>query len=116
MKKILQTFFKYWIRPWAPFVLLFTPLAFADNEITIEQAGDNLDLQIDQFGADNVIKMQDANAAISDSLKVSQNEDGSFTLEWDKEDPQWKFLNGLTSQEIQTMIETVVKDGLDSDE
>ena len=60
--------------------------------------------------------MQDANAATSDSLKVSQNEDGSFTLEWDKEDPRWNFLNGLTSQEIQTMIETVVKDGLDSDE
>ena len=60
--------------------------------------------------------MKDANAAASDSLKVSQNEDGSFTLEWDKEDPQWNFLNGLTSQEIQTMIETVVKDGLDSDE
>ena len=60
--------------------------------------------------------MKDANAATSDSLKVSQNEDGSFTLEWDKEDPQWNFLNGLTSQEIQTMIETVVKDGLDSDE
>jgi|TARA_Y100000022_G_scaffold116285_1_gene100424 hypothetical protein len=60
--------------------------------------------------------MKDANAATSDSLKVSQNEDGSFTLEWDKDDPQWNFLNGLTSQEIQTMIETVVKDGLDSDE
>ena len=60
--------------------------------------------------------MQDANAATSDSLKVSQNEDGSFTLEWDKDDPRWNFLNGLTSQEIQTMIETVVKDGLDSDE
>ena len=60
--------------------------------------------------------MQDANAATSDSLKVSQNEDGSFTLEWDKDDPQWNFLNGLTSQEIQTMIETVVKDGLVSDE
>ena len=60
--------------------------------------------------------MKDANAATSDSLKVSQNEDGSFTLEWDKEDPRWNFLNGLTTQEIQTMIETVVKDGLDSDE
>ena len=60
--------------------------------------------------------MKDANAATSDSLKVSQNEDGSFTLEWDKDDPRWNFLNGLTSQEIQTMIETVVKDGLDSDE
>ena len=35
--------------------------------------------------------MQDANAATSDSLKVSQNEDGSFTLEWDKDDPQWNF-------------------------
>ena len=60
--------------------------------------------------------MNSENAAVSDSLKVSQNEDGSFTLEWDKEDPRWNFLNGLTSQEIQTMIETVVKDGLDSDE
>jgi|TARA_B100001741_G_C16524095_1_gene586201 hypothetical protein len=60
--------------------------------------------------------MKDANAATSDSLKVSQNEDGSFTLEWDKEDPQWSFLNGLTSKEITAIIETVVKDGLDSDE
>ena len=33
----------------------------------------------------------DANIATSDSLKVSQNEDGSFTLEWDKDDPQWNF-------------------------
>ena len=33
----------------------------------------------------------DANIGISDSLKVSQNEDGSFTLEWDKDDPQWSF-------------------------
>ena len=65
MRKLFQIFFKYWIRPWAPFVLLFTPLTFADNEITIEQAGDNLDLQIDQFGADNVIQMQDSNSICS---------------------------------------------------
>ena len=65
MKKLFETFFKYWIRPWAPFVLLFTPLTFADNEITIEQTGDNLNLQIDQFGADNVIEMQDANSYIN---------------------------------------------------
>lgn len=45
----------------------------------------------------------------ADSLKVSQNDDGTFTLEWDKEDPQWNFLNGLTSKEIQTMIEETVK-------
>lgn len=45
----------------------------------------------------------------ADSLKVQQNDDGTFTLEWDKEDPQWNFLNGLTSKEIQTMIEEAVK-------
>ena len=54
----------------------------------------------------------DTNLAISDSLKVNQNKDGSFTLEWDKDDPQWKFLNDLTSKEIQTMIEQAVENGL----
>ena len=54
----------------------------------------------------------DANIATSDSLKVEQNKDGSFTLEWDKNDPQWKFLNDLTSKEIQTMIEQAVENGL----
>ena len=49
------------------------------------------------------------NIATSDSLKVNQNEDGTFTLEWDKEDPTWKFLNGLTSKEITAMIEQVIK-------
>ena len=34
---------------------------------------------------------------MQDSLKVNQNDDGTFTLEWDKEDPQWSFLSGLTS-------------------
>lgn len=48
----------------------------------------------------------------ADSLKVSQNEDGTFTLEWDKEDPRWSFLNNLTSKEIQTMVEAAVEEGL----
>ena len=52
---------------------------------------------------------------MQDSLKVNQNDDGTFTLEWDKEDPQWSFLNGLTSKEIQSMIEAAVKEGLDND-
>ena len=53
--------------------------------------------------------MKDANIGISDSLKVEQNEDGSFTLEWDKEDPQWNFLNGLTSKEITAIIEKALE-------
>ena len=52
------------------------------------------------------------NAATSDSLKVSQNEDGTFTLEWDNNDPKWNFLNNLTSKEIQSMVQKAVEDGL----
>ena len=45
----------------------------------------------------------------ADSLKVNQNEDGTFTLEWDKEDPKWSFLNGLTSKEITAIIEEAIR-------
>ena len=44
-----------------------------------------------------------------DGLKVTQNEDNTFTLEWDKEDPKWSFLNGLTSKEITAIIEEAVR-------
>ena len=33
---------------------------------------------------------------------------GTFTLEWDKDDPQWSFLNGLTSKEITAIIENAI--------
>ena len=46
---------------------------------------------------------------MSDSLKVNRNEDGSFSMEWDKQDPNWKFLNDLTSKEIEVMIEQAIK-------
>ena len=42
-------------------------------------------------------------------LKIDQNNDGSFTVEWDKQDPEWKWMNNLTSKEIQVMIEQAVK-------
>lgn len=45
-----------------------------------------------------------------DSLKVIQNEDGSYTLEWNKDDPKWNFLNSMTSKEIQIIIEQAIKD------
>lgn len=35
-----------------------------------------------------------------DGLKVTENEDGSFTLEWDEKDPRWSMLNGLTEEEV----------------
>ena len=47
-----------------------------------------------------------------DSLKISQNADGSFTMDWDKEDPNWKWLNGLTSAEIQVIVQQAVEEEL----
>ena len=47
---------------------------------------------------------------MNDSLKVYQNEDGSFSLEWDKEDARWSWLNGLTSKQLQVIIEQAIKD------
>jgi len=44
----------------------------------------------------------------NESLKVNQNSDGSYTLEWDKKDPNWQFLNNLTSKEIQVIIEQAI--------
>jgi len=79
--RIKKFIFKYWIRPWAPFVFLIAPLAFADNEITIDQTGgDNLNLTINQIGLNNVIKMYDPYSYVNGanmSLHFYQNNDGS---------------------------------------
>ena len=45
----------------------------------------------------------------NDSLKIHQNEDGSFSMERDKEDPDWKWLNGLTSKEIEVVIKEAIR-------
>ena len=45
----------------------------------------------------------------NDSLTVNQNDDGSFTVEWDKNDPNWKFMNGLTSEEIESIVQEAIK-------
>lgn len=47
---------------------------------------------------------------MSDSLKIVQNEDGSFSMEWDKKDPNWNWLNGLTSKEIQVIMDQAIKE------
>ena len=53
--------------------------------------------------------MNDAN----DSLKITQNEDGSCTMDWDPQDSKWSWLNGLTQKEIQVIVEQAIKDYLD---
>jgi hypothetical protein len=47
-----------------------------------------------------------------DSLKIIENADGTFAMEWDKQDPNWSWLNNLTSKEIQIIVEQAIKDQL----
>lgn len=44
-----------------------------------------------------------------DSLKVIRQDDGTFLLEWDKEDPNWKWLNSLTSSEIEVIMKQAIE-------
>tara|TARA_B100002019_G_scaffold241237_1_gene217160 strand:+ start:3035 stop:3730 length:696 start_codon:yes stop_codon:yes gene_type:complete len=60
LKGFKKTFFKYWVAPWAPFMLIVAPV-FAgptdDNHIHVEQlnGGDNVELNLQQLGYGNTI-------------------------------------------------------------
>jgi len=47
-----------------------------------------------------------------DSLKITENADGTFTMDWNKEDPKWSWMNSLTSKEIQVIVEQAIKEEL----
>lgn len=57
--------------------------------------------------------MQDNNQKGSDrhesGLDVKENSDGTFTLEWDHQDPRWQCLNGLGEEEILAIIDAAIK-------
>lgn len=51
-----------------------------------------------------------------DTLKVEENEDGTLSISWDKEDPKYSFMNDLTEAEITAIIEQSIKRMIDDDE
>ena len=48
-----------------------------------------------------------------DSMKISQNEYGSFTMDWNPQYSKWSWLNGLTQKEIQVIVKQAIQDYLD---
>ena len=44
-----------------------------------------------------------------DSLKIIENADGTFTMEWDKDDQKWNWLNEKTSAEISVIVEEAIQ-------
>ena len=54
---------------------------------------------------------------MEDGIKIDVNEEtGEINLEWDPEDPRWSFLNGLTEEELSTMIMDAIKRRLDQED
>jgi len=51
-----------------------------------------------------------------DTLQVEENEDGTLSISWDKEDPKYAFMNDLTEAEITAIIEQSIKRMMDDDE
>jgi len=51
-----------------------------------------------------------------DTLQVKQNEDGTFTMEWDPEDPMWSWLNTLSEEDISKIITEYAQKVLDNEQ
>ena len=45
---------------------------------------------------------------MSNNLNFNKNDDGSYTIEWDRNDPEWKWLNNLTSKEIEGIVKEAI--------
>lgn len=49
----------------------------------------------------------------TDSLRVSENDDGSFQVEWDVNDPMWMFLNEMTPEQVNEWFNEALERGLE---
>lgn len=46
---------------------------------------------------------------MEDSLKITQNEDGSFSMDWDPQDLRWSWLNGLCNDKMALRVYGVLR-------
>lgn len=51
-----------------------------------------------------------------DSLKVSENEDGTLAIEWDPRDPRYFHMNDMTQDELQSYITTALEEFIKREE
>jgi hypothetical protein len=57
-----------------------------------------------------VMNVTNQNQGNNDTLSIVQNKDGSYTIDWDPQDPMWSWLNNLTSKELQIIIQQAIRD------
>ena len=55
--------------------------------------------------------MENKETAIHESgLNIIENEDGSFTFEWNRDDKRWSWMNDLTDEQIKNVIENALSE------
>ena len=47
-----------------------------------------------------------------DSLVIKQNSDGSFTMDWDKNDPKWSWMGNLTNEQVSIIVQQAIQEEL----
>lgn len=52
----------------------------------------------------NEVNPVDQDSDPNDGISVKQNDDGTFTIEWDSQDPRWAMFNDYTQQDFENMI------------
>ena len=51
-----------------------------------------------------------------DSLKVSENDDGTFAIEWDPNDPRYALFNEMTEEQLNDYIIKALKEFIKQNE
>ncbi|AFK66402.1 hypothetical protein SWPG_00154 [Synechococcus phage S-CBM2] len=64
---------------------------------------------------ENEQKEQENCQTSADSLKVTQLEDGTFSFEWDPNDPKWSWLNDISEDEFTKFVHTAIQQFLDNE-
>jgi len=44
-----------------------------------------------------------------DTLRVTENEDGTFNIEWHPDDPKWNWMNAMSQEQVQIIFEQAMK-------
>ena len=48
-----------------------------------------------------------------DSLKIVEQPDGSFQMEWDEKDLRWSWLNGMSNEEVKIILQDAIKNSIE---
>jgi hypothetical protein len=51
----------------------------------------------------------------ADSLVIEERADGSFSIDWDPNDPKWSWMNGLSEEEVAQFVHDAIENFLDKE-